>query len=72
MTSGTTRTTRTTAAEVMAATGIRSVRRLRQAERELQRHGLVKIDRTKNGDAITLLDPSTGLPLHFPENGLDR
>jgi hypothetical protein len=61
-----------TTAELMAATGISSLRQLRGATAELERHGLIKVNRTKAGDIITLLDPSTGLPLCFAEGGRDK
>lgn len=56
--------------ELMESAGIRSRKELQAAEDELVRHGLIKIEPQRDGSKkIVLLDPATGGPLWFPQEG---
>jgi hypothetical protein len=53
--------------EMMAATGLQSMKELEEAERELVAFGLIRVnvDPTKMLRSYTLLNPETGEPLRL-------
>jgi hypothetical protein len=54
-------------AELFAATGIQSMAELKEAERELESFGLIRVHRTATGATYLLLNPENGQPLTFPK-----
>jgi hypothetical protein len=53
-------------AELFAATGIRSLAELQNAEKQLEQFGLIRVQRNESTATYTLLDPKTRQPLTFP------
>jgi len=49
----------------MTATGIKSLDKLIEAQKELERFGLIRVNVRDGVNQITLLDPVTGNPLVF-------
>jgi hypothetical protein len=64
---GTMRETEISLAELMHKAGLKSIAELLKAEDELQRAGVLRIDRTESKTRYVLLNPSTGQPLAFPK-----
>jgi hypothetical protein len=57
-------------AKSLFAIGITTLKQFTDAEEELERFGLITVDRQANGDhLITLCDHGTGLALEFPKQG---
>lgn len=53
------------AEDIMTATGIKSLDKLIEAQKELERFGLIRVNVRDGVNQITLLDPVTGNPLVF-------